>query len=419
MAERACPIALQARLNPSAVALETDEREWSYAQLDGAVHQLLLHLKTIGIGKGSRVAFLARNEPMTIFLFFALFRSLAIACPLSFRAPQEQIPNLLQRLEATHFLSCETLPYSSEKASSDAFVQEEALATFMFTSGSSAIPKIACHTLGNHLYNALGAIPFLSLELCSRYLLSLPLFHVGGLAILFRTFLSAATLILSKKPLSRLKLSHLSLVPTQLYRLQNEISENTHLLIGGAPLSSAIHNQALERGLHLTTSYGMTEMSSLIHADSTLLPFRELCLQDNEIHVRGKTLFSGYLNEGQLLLKEGWFATRDLGSFRADGSLHITGRKDRLFICGGENIQPEEIERALCTLPGILFARVIPIPDPEFGHRPIAYIHDASKQYTLENLREHLAPLLPSFKHPIQLLPYSENSAKLASPLSL
>lgn len=415
MAERICPIAFNAASNPSSIALETDEKQWSYAQVDGAVHRLSLHLKTLGIGQAARVAFIAHTNPATLFLFFALFRMQAIACPLSFREPQERIPILLQKLKATHFLCCETLPYSCEKASTQSFLSEESLATFMFTSGSSAAPKIACHTLANHLYSALGAIPFLSLTKSSRYLLSLPLFHVGGLAILFRTFLSGGTLVLSKQPLSTLKLSHLSLVPTQLYRLikQNEISNSdTHLLIGGASLAPQLQAQALARGLRFTMSYGMTEMSSLIFAGSTLLPFRELRLQENEIYVRGKTLFSGYLNQKQPLLKEGWFATRDLGTFRADGSLHITGRKDRLFISGGENIQPEEIEEALCTLPGILFARVAAISDPEFGQRPIAYIHDEKKEYTVENLRYHLAPLLPSFKHPTQLFPYTEHNAK-------
>ena len=195
MIERICPIALQATSNPSAIALETDEKQWSYAEVNGAVHHLSRHLKTLGIEKGSCVAFIAHTEPLTIFLFFALFRNGAIVCPLSFREPQERIPMLLEKLETTHFLNSKTLPCSSEKTSSQALLCEEALSTFLFTSGSSGTPKIACHTLSNHLYNALGAIDYLHLSTSSRYLLSLPLFHVGGVAIVFRTFLSASTLI--------------------------------------------------------------------------------------------------------------------------------------------------------------------------------------------------------------------------------
>lgn len=408
MGKRPCPLAAQA--DRAAIALETDDRRWSYSEADFTVHHLMLHLKTLGVEKGSRVAFVARTEPSTIFLLFALWRLQAIACPLSFREPTERHPVLLQRLGATHFL--DRVPLACGQASTQALLSEEALCTYLFTSGTSGTPKIACHTLGNHIYNALGAAPVLHINASSRYLLSLPLFHVGGLAILFRVFLSGATLVLSERPVQEklATLTHLSLVPTQLYRLLQDKTlkaNNARLLIGGAPLAPALQEEATTRGFRLLVSYGMTEMSSLIVVGNTVLPHRELCVKDKEIFVRGKTLFSGYLD---LYAPEDWFATRDLGEWTQDGSLRILGRKDRLFISGGENIQPEEIERALCTLPGILFARVEPIPDPEFGHRPVATIHDTTQKHTLETVRHHLKSLLPGFKLPVRLFssPFSD-----------
>lgn len=401
MGERLCPLAAQ--MDRQAIALETDERRWSYSEADFTVHHLTLHLKMLGIEKGSRVAFVARTEPSTVFLLFALWRLQAIACPLSFREPLERHPALLHRLGATHFL--DRIPLTCGRASTEALLSEEALCTYLFTSGTSGTPKIACHTLGNHIYNALGAAPALQIHASARYLLSLPLFHVGGLAILFRTFLSGATVVLSQRPLQEnlATLTHLSLVPTQLYRLLQDKTlkaGDARLLIGGAPLAPALEKEAAARGFHLIVSYGMTEMSSLIAIGNTVLPYRELCVKDQEIFVRGKTLFSGYLDSGA---PEGWFATRDLGEWAPDGSLRLLGRKDRLFISGGENIQPEEIERALCTLPGILFARVEPIPDPEYGQRPIATIHDTTQKHTLETVRHHLKGSLPGFKLPVRL----------------
>jgi O-succinylbenzoic acid--CoA ligase len=404
MGKRLCPLAAQN--DRRATALETDERRWSYSEADFAVHQLALHLKTLGVEKGARVAFVARTEPSTIFLLFALWRLQAIACPLSFREPAERYPFLLDRLGATHFL--ESLPLASGQASTQALLSEEALCTYLFTSGTSGTPKIACHTLGNHIYNALGAAAFLHINASARYLLSLPLFHVGGLAILFRVFLSGGTIVLSQRPLTEnlATLTHLSLVSTQLYRLlknKDLTASDARILIGGAPLPLTLEEEAKARGLHLIVSYGMTEMSSLILAGNTVLPYRELCVKDTEIFVRGKTLFSGYLGTGAPELEEGWFGTRDLGEWAQDGSLRILGRKDRLFISGGENIQPEEIERALCTLPGILFARVEPTFDPEFGQRPIATILDTTQKHTLETVRHQLMSLLPGFKLPVRL----------------
>ena len=108
------------------------------------------------------------------------------------------------------------------------------------------------------------------------------------------------------------------------------------------------------------------------------------------------------------MTRDGWFATKDLGQIDEQGNLTLLGRKDRMFISGGENIQPEEIEAALCNLPGILAAHVIPIDDLEFGKRPTAYLLEEHPQYTLESVRAALAEKLPSFKHPIKIFPYTD-----------
>jgi len=278
----------------------------------------------------------------------------------------------------------------------------------------------------------------LQLTSFDRWLLSLPLFHVGGLSILFRCFLQGATVVLSDHALSDALLKHqvtfVSLVPTQLYRLLKEDTakiENVkkHLkcvLLGGAALGDELFSQARAAGFLVVTSYGMTEMSSIISADKHLfsqsvgkpLEYREVTIKDEgEIYVRGKTLFAGYLFNHNEITKtldaDGWFATSDLGTINAEGLLEILGRKDRMFISGGENIHPEEIERALCRLPGVYEACVVPIDDPEFGQRPIAYLRTEGHQYTLDEICELLREMLPSFKHPTALHPLPNLSENL------
>jgi o-succinylbenzoate---CoA ligase len=421
MSERSCPIAHHAQNNPEYPALIDAEKVWTYAECDARINGCCAYLKTQGVRAESRVAFIAETKAPTIFLFFALFRLKAIACPLSFREPRRD--SLLEALKATHYFEPSTLPFICGYHHFSS-LSEEALATFLFTSGSSGAPKIACHTLSNHLYNALGCICFFSLNSSSRWLLSLPLFHVGGLAILFRLFLSGGAVVLPKLPLSQTlstyQITHVSLVPTLLYRLlQENLREKTFdsvrvILLGGAPFSPQLCKRASAHNLPLIHSYGMTEMASLITATQTAtvehvgkpLPFRELTLSSNgEILVKGATLFHSYLGAPKM---DGWFPTGDLGAWTAEGNLRFLGRKDRLFISGGENIYPEEIERALCTIEGILSATVVPCEDLEFGQRPIAFIHDTTQKHTLESIREALKPLLPSFKHPMRLLPYPE-----------
>lgn len=411
-----CPLSEHAWNAPHTPALMTSEKTWSYLETHQTVEAMRQFLEEKGVKERERVAFVATAHPASVFLFFALFRLGAIACPLSTRVPGEQIPRQLERLKASHFFAVEELPLKTQPAANDTNLELKKPATFLFTSGSSGTPKIACHTLGNHYFSALGALEGLRLTFSSRWHLSLPLFHVSGIGILFRCFLAGACIVLGEA-MNTCAITHLSQVPTQLYRLLAEPKQFPSLqclLLGGAPAPLTL----LERAKHLPvyTTYGMTEMSSLITlsernplgAAGKVLPYREIKIDaDQEIYVRGDTLFAGYWNteEEKIVEAKGWFATKDLGQWTVDGSLEIIGRKDRQFISGGENIQPEEIERALCSLPGIERATVIPLSDPEFGERPVAFI-EGTPGYTLDTVKKALSCTLPAFKHPVRLLSY-------------
>jgi O-succinylbenzoic acid--CoA ligase len=100
---------------------------------------------------------------------------------------------------------------------------------------------------------------------------------------------------------------------------------------------------------------------------------------DGEILVRGECLFIGYYNPyagwlNPARTRDGWFHTGDLGTLSDDGVLTVLGRRDNMFISGGENIHPEEIEKALTSIGGIEEAVVVPAPDAEYGMRPVAWI---------------------------------------------
>jgi O-succinylbenzoic acid--CoA ligase len=398
-----CPISEHARRTPHQFALIAQNETWTYEELDGCIASVTAGLIKLGIQENSRVAFVAKTTPVTIMLFFALFRLGAIACPLSFRVP---LAKSVELLKPTHVL--EDVEWGT-RLSVPCSINLDQLATFLFTSGSSGIPKIVSHSYGNHYYNALGVIEPLKLENSSRWLLCLPLFHVSGIAILFRCFLRGATVALADSidP----TITHVSLVPTQLYRLLQEPEKLKSLkciLLGGGPIPPAL----LESGLPIVATYGMTEMSSVIAlSPTTPLLYRKLKIEkDQEIWVGGETLFKGYWDGEQVIPVRGWFPTKDLGRVAEGGELEIIGRKDRQFISGGENIQPEMIERALAAFPGIRQATVLPLEDREFGMRPVAFLDDETKSYTVEKLRQALRDVLPGFMHPVQVLPFPEAS---------
>ena len=178
-------------------------------------------------------------------------------------------------------------------------------------------------------------------------------------------------------------------------------------------MPEALVDEALSRNLPLHTSYGLTEMASQVtttppgasgkqlRTAGRALPHREVRVSgDGEILVRGRTLFAGYVQDKAVsptLDAEGWFHTGDLGGFDEEGYLRVTGRLDNLFVSGGENIQPEEIEAALVRVAGVEEAVVVPVPDPEFGERPVAFVRSTGG---VADAARALEPLLPRFKIP-------------------
>jgi O-succinylbenzoic acid--CoA ligase len=423
MAQTLCPIAKAAECTPHQIALISSEKSWTYQEFNALVNACCGHLHSLGVRQQQRVAFIAHTQGQTIALLFAVFRMHAIACPLSFREPEERLKTMLERLQVDHFVDVTSLSMHITPTSYET-IDLELPATLLFTSGSTSQPKIAAHCLNNHIHNALTALPFFYLSENSKWLLSLPLFHVAGLSILFRCFLAKAAVVLPhisiENTLQNTAISHLSLVPTQLYRLLYQYPKNLasvrFILLGGAATPSSLIEEAANRNLPLFSSYGMTEMSSTISINSKLLPERALKLSThNELLVRGHSLFLGYWNSGKIdpsVDSEGWFATKDIGK-ETNGIWTILGRKDNLFISGGENIQPEEIETVLLTLPGILQAVVVPIDDLEFGARPVAFIEEIKPFYSLETLREALSDKLPRYKLPVGLLKLKPHEGKV------
>jgi len=313
-------------------------------------------------------------------------------------------------------------------------------ATIVFTSGSTGTPQAALHTFANHWSSAVGANRNIPLRPGDRWLLSLPLWHVGGLAIVFRCLLGGAAVAIAvmdeplAEAISGLGATHVSLVATQLSRLLREKRGRAALrglkaiLLGGGPAPAALIEEASGAGARLVTSYGSTEMSSQATASrpgdppETLatagrpLAFRELSITaDGEILVRGRTLFRGYIGETGVrpaLDSSGWFHTGDLGRLDANGRLIVSGRRDTMFISGGENIHPEEIEREILRFPGVLEAIVAPAPDPEFGARPVAFLRTADECLPADaELDRFLRLTLPGFKVPQRYLRWPDIEA--------
>lgn len=300
-------------------------------------------------------------------------------------------------------------------------------ATFTLTSGSSGKPKAVVHNLQQHLENAQGVCELLDFNASDSWLLSLPLFHVSGQGIVWRWLLQGATLTLYEDKAdfwhALAESSHASLVPTQLqrYLLQPECGQKPQkILLGGAFIPPSLIEQAKNAGIRTYAGYGMTEMASTVCAvaedcDNVGKPLRgrEVQLVNGEIWVRGAGLGLGYWQNGKicpLTNSRGWFATKDKGSWNEQGKLVVCGRLDNLFISGGENIQPEEIEQVLFSSELLEQVVVVPLADEEFGARPVAFVqfYGEFSQQAVEKLQFFATQRLERFKQPVGYFPLGE-----------
>ncbi len=275
------------------------------------------------------------------------------------------------------------------------------------TSGSTGIAKMAHLTLENLDCMAKFPHPDLHLTPNDSYLLSVPLYHISGLSVIYRCHMSGAAIIYPGSGKDH-EVTHVSFVPTQLKRfLQNPsiYPKLKAILLGGASIPIELCMKAYQLGLPLYITYGMTEMTSQIATTEfdpkkgivfgDPLPEREIKIVDGEIHVRGKTLFQGYYKTETPFI-DGWFPTKDLGIIHPNG-LELIGRKDRMLISGGENIHPEELELTLLSHPQIIRAKVSHREDSEYGQRPIARV---ISELSNEAIRSYLLERLPKFKVP-------------------
>ena len=424
-----CPVAWQAALNPDLSAIKTDTHSMSFAELHYHVSSLSQQLLKKTMKKADRLACIAPNGLQLIILQLACIRQGFIFCPINAKFSQLEIKQRLDILEtdfvwdqdATHntlSLNFEfplRKPLIKDKVEIESFlINPLDVVSIIFTSGSSGSPKAVMHHFSNHYYSALGSQTVIPLLVGDKNLLSLPMFHISGYATVIRTLIAGATLQLinqkiTTKILLETQITHLSLVCSQLIQLladknfkSNKLAIK-HLLLGGSSFPSKCLQQTAQRGFTYHLSYGSTEMASQIATSTNsevlnLLPYRAVKIQDQEILLAGKTRFVGYF-QNQLIGSHKYFASADLGELNAQ-TLKIIGRKDRQFISGGENVQPEEIEKVLLTFTGISQAYVLPIQDNLYGQRPVAFIKWANEEKIIQ-LEAFIKDKLIHYKRPL------------------
>jgi O-succinylbenzoic acid--CoA ligase len=246
-----------------------------------------------------------------------------------------------------------------------------------------------------------------------QWLCPLPLFHVGGLSILFRSVIYGIPVILGNALQEGVTI--VSVVSTMLQRmLEGEFPASLRcVLLGGGPASRVLLEQCAARRVPVVQSYGLTEAASQVatlapedalrklgSAGKPLMP-TELRIEDGEILVRGPTISRGYWKQ-QPREPDSWFRTGDQGYLDDEGYLYVLDRRDDLIVSGGENVYPAEVENVLAAHPAIGEAAVLPISDDKGGEggRALIQLADGAPRPEHAELETWCRARLAAYKVP-------------------
>ncbi len=405
----------RAAQTPNKIALEFNKQTWIYSALNDWAEAIAGHLEAREIKCETRVAIHLANQPVYVALIHALARIGAVAVPLNIRLTESELKWQIEQSQCDSLIcESELIGLSKRILVSELFSTPrqfpartrpgpgpDSVQGIFFTSGTTGFPKGAMLTFANHRASALASAERLGVDSRDRWLLTMPLYHIGGMSIVFRAVIYGITIVLHPNfdvdmvhhALTKENITIVSLVPTMLHRLLEKYpdfkpsSSLRVILLGGAGAPAGLLEKALALNLPIALTYGLTEATSQV-ATSTPeqtrvkpgsvgkpLPGTTIDILDEsgkslpngeigEIVVSGRTVMQGYLGRSRLKRD---LHTGDIGYRDADGDLWILTRRADLIVSGGENIYPEEVERALMKHPSVSEACVVGVPDDEWG----------------------------------------------------
>jgi len=456
------------RPDPDRVALIDDERSLTYGALDDRCARLAGVLAAAGIGRGDRVAVLLGNHASYLEAVFACARLGAIVVPLNNRLAPPELDVQLRDCSAVGLLAeaelAEKVPAPPRFVlAADAY--EDAIAAapaqpvaevspddplmILYTSGTTGRPKGALLPHRKTLYNSLNAEIFFRLTPEDRVLVALPLFHSFGLNILSLPMLHVGGRVILQrrfdperawKTCAEEGVSFFGAVPTMFQRLLEAFPEKRppslrFLFTAGAAIPVATIRAYERRGVVLKQGFGQTETSILCclseedairKAGSVGRPVHHAelrCIEPEsghdvapgetgEIVVRGPITMLGYWEhpEGsQETFQGGWLHTGDLATVDAEGFYTLVGRAHEMFISGGENVYPAEIEAVYEHHPEVAEIAVRGVPDERWGEVGRAWVVPSpGAQPDPEGLAAWGRERLASFKIPVQFQVVSE-----------
>ncbi|MBV8256753.1 MAG: long-chain fatty acid--CoA ligase [Actinobacteria bacterium] len=412
----------RARTTPARVAIDYDGRLVTYAELAAGAEAFAASFHAAGLRPGDRVATLTGNSPEHVMVLFACARLGLILLPLSWRLTGPELQYQLEDAEPSLFLVEE--PYDEladatghawtrlerpRRGSNylDVSVSGDDPLLLIYTSGTTGKPKGALLTHANCFWTNLSLDATTGVHNDDVVLQVLPQFHVGGWNVMpLLAWLKGAVVVLERqfdagrvlRLIEEKRVTTLMGVPS-IYLLlaqherfaEADLSSLERAVVGGAPMPEALLETWAARGTAIVQGYGLTEAApnvlclppeeavrKLGYAGKPY-PFVDVRLSDEgELQVLGPNVFPGYWRNPEAtaaaFTEDGWLRTGDVAEADGEGFHRIKGRLKDMYISGGENVYPAEVEAVLHEHPRVADAAVVGVPHERWGEVGVAFV---------------------------------------------
>ncbi len=433
--------------------------EVTYAALDAACDAVARGLLRKGLKPGDRVGIMALNSAPLIAAYLGIMRAGMVAVPISFKLARETVDYIVKDADlravfhdaeraalvphgvlGIDFEAPDGYAALLDPGAFAAFEpQGRELAMILYTSGSTGLPKGVLLSHASQRW-FMEAGTFGEDRSQHRYIVAAPMFHMNATISVKMALMVGASFVLLPafdakryaEAISRYRVTWLTSVPTMLAMLAREhdllgtldFSSVRNVTMGSAPLTAALVDKvrSLFPGAAINNAYGTTEAGPGVfgpHPDGVERPdvalgypiagaqveLREGASPDEGVlYMKSPMLMEGYNNRPDKtaeVMRDGWYRSGDIMRRDANGFFHFVGRADDMFVVGGENVWPGEVEKLIERMPGVHQAAVVPVPDDIKGTLPFAFVvKQAGKDVDEAAVKAFTIANGPAFAHP-------------------
>jgi acyl-CoA synthetase (AMP-forming)/AMP-acid ligase II len=437
-------------------------REVSYARLDAMANGVARALARRGFARGDRIAILSANRSEYLAAYCGIMRAGLVAVPVNFKFPRQTIHFILRdasaRLVFCDLPRCPDVPadipgvrfgddgpdgfdrFLDPGAFAPVVPQEREPAMFLYTSGSTGAPKGVVLSHQSHIWVVETRLaPSLDRH---RYLIAAPLYHMNALALAKLACAAHATIVLLPQfsarayieAIGRYRCTWLTAVPPMIAMMlresdliaRSDLSSVEFIRMGSAPVSHGLM-EAIRHALPqaaVTNAYGTTEAGPVVFGPHPRgLPQPEMSVgvrhpqvalrlvdggnrdaDQGVLEMKCPALMNGYHNRPDVMppfTADGFYVTGDVFRRDGDGFHYFVGRTDDMFVSGGENIYPADVERMLERHPDVAQAAVVPIDDEIKGQKPVAFVVPKGGRAPSEDeIKRFALAHAPAYAHP-------------------